>query len=87
MLPEEVKPGQKFEWQVLEEPTSSGVASVQRVRTDRQEGMGPETEIYVALWIEALGLSGSLSGESFFVTLGVDGNCYLDGRRLSIRLL
>ena len=87
MLKEAAQAGQHFRWTSASEHTSSGTAVLRRVLSDREEGMSPEIEGYVALWFEADGLSGMREHRSFTVVLGTDGNSYIEGQQVAVEIL
>ena len=70
-------------------------ATVSRILTDRDEGMGPEVEEYVAVWfeIEMTGIEGehatqiSLRADAWALamTLGTDLKYSLNGRHVTVR--
>ena len=85
MLENPIKVGQHFSWNCKANGTA-GEAVVASVRNDRQEGLSTEVEEYVALWIEANGLTGSRAQQSFEILLGTDGQSYLDGTAITVEI-
>ena len=85
MLESSIKIGQQFRWK-CEANGTAGEAVVGGVRSDREEGLSPEAEEYVALWIDANGLTGSRAQQSFEILLGTDGQSYLDGTAVTIEV-
>ena len=85
MLENPIKVGQHFSWN-CEANGTAGEAVVFGVRNDRQEGLSPEVEQYIALWIEAHGRTGSRAQQSFEILLGTDGQSYLDGTAVTIEV-
>jgi hypothetical protein len=85
MLENPIKVGQHFSWN-CEADGTAGEAVVAAARNDRQEGLSPEAEEYVALWIDANGLTGSRAQQSFEILLGTDGQSYLDGAAVTIEV-
>ena len=53
-----------------------------RVLSNREEGLGPEADYYIADWIEARTLSEEPKALVF--VLANDGKAYLDGQRVEI---
>lgn len=80
-----IKTGQRFTWSAVDGNTS-GEAVVKDVKSDRDEGLSPETEAYVSLWIDATGLSGARRDQAFQILLGADGKSYLDGKKISVEV-
>jgi hypothetical protein len=60
-------------------------ATVCRVLTDQQEGMGPEVEDYVARWLEiSMGDCVDVQGRRTLI-FGTDSQYSIDGRKVAIR--
>ena len=78
----EIKIGQQFEFAKHENTGSRQKAVVTRVLSNREEGLGPEVDYYIADWIEARTLSEPPTALVF--TLANDGNVYLDGEWVDI---
>jgi len=57
-------------------------AVVTQVLSNREEGLGPEADYYIADWIEARTLSEKPTALVF--VLANDGNVYLNGERVDI---
>ena len=57
------------------------------VLSNREEGLGPEAEYYLAYWVEAHELLETEVPTTLVFQRGTDGNVYLDGRLVSITLL
>jgi hypothetical protein len=84
----EIKVGQRFKFKILsDEPSQERQAVVTRVLSDREEGLGPEVEFYLAYWVEAHELSEAEVPTTLVFQRGIDWNVYLDGRQVSITLL
>lgn len=80
--------GQRFTFTILSaNPTQERQAVVTRVLSNREEGMGPEVDYYLAYWVEANELSETEVLTTLVFERGVDGNVYLDGRVVAITLL
>src|SRR4029077_5998951 len=77
----EIKIGQRFEF-VIREKGFRQKAVVTRVLSNREEGIGPEADYYIADWIEAQTLSEQPKALVF--VLANDENVYLDGERVDI---
>jgi hypothetical protein len=78
----EIKIGQQFEFEMHAEKGSRQKAVVTRVLSNREEGLGPEVDFYIADWIEARTLSEQPRALLFL--LANDGIAYLDGERVDI---
>jgi hypothetical protein len=84
----EIKVGQRFKFIPLSDnPSPERQAVVKRVRSNREEGLGPEVDFYLAYWVEAYELPETESPTTLVFERGTDGNVYLDGRRVTITLL
>jgi hypothetical protein len=50
----EIKVGQRFKFNILSDNRApERLAVVTRALSDREEGLGPEVELYFAYWVEA----------------------------------
>ncbi|MGA7753462.1 MAG: hypothetical protein WCB05_11540 [Candidatus Sulfotelmatobacter sp.] len=78
----EIKIGQQFEFAMHADKGSRQKAVVTRVLSNRQEGLGPEVDYYMADWIEARTLSEQPKALVF--ALANDGTVYLNGERVDI---
>ncbi len=76
----EIKIGQQFEFAIHKELRQKAV--VTRVLSNREEGLGPEVDYYMADWIEARTLSERPKALVF--VLANDGSVYLNGERVDI---
>ena len=84
----EIKVGQRFKFNLLSDnPSPERQAVVNRVRSNKEEGLGPEVDIYLAYWVEAYELPESQSPTTLEIERAIDGNVYLDGRLVTITLL
>ena len=84
----EIKVGQRFKFNSLaDNPSPERQAVVRRVRSNREEGLGPEVDFYLAYWVEAYELPETQSPTTLVFERGTDGNVYLDGRPVTITLL
>jgi hypothetical protein len=84
----EIKVGQRFKFNLLSEnPSQERHAVVTRVVSNREEGLGPEVDFYLAYWVEACELPESEAPTMLVFERGTDGNVYLDGRVVTITLL
>jgi hypothetical protein len=77
--------GDQIELVYEDSPQTVMRATVNRILTDEDEGMGPEIEDYVACWfeIELVGIEGE--GAKQIVTLGTDFKYSLNGRHVTVR--
>jgi hypothetical protein len=87
------KPGDRFSFSFLdEEGDLSHGAVVERILSNREEGLSPEIDEYVADWLEALPLDPApdlASGpaapvKSFTVMLGTNNKTYIQGRLVTL---
>lgn len=84
----EIKIGQRFKFNVLSDNASQErQAVVTRVLSNREEGLAPEVDYYLAYWVEAYELPETKAPTTLVFERGIDGNVYLDGRMVSITLL
>ena len=84
----EIKVGQRFKFVILSDNLSQErQAVVTRVLSNREEGLGPEVDFYLAYWVEAYELPETEAPATLVFERGTDGNVYLDGRLVSITLL
>ena len=84
----EIKIGQRFKFNVSSDnPSQERQAVVTRVLSNREEGLGPEVDYYLAYWVEACELPETEVLTTLVFERGVDGNVYLDGRVVTITVL
>lgn len=83
----EIKTGQRFKFVMSDDPSLERLAVVDRVLSDREEGLGPEADFYLAYWVEAHELPETEAPTALVFQRGTDGNVYLDGRVVSITVL
>ena len=84
----EIKPGQHFKFAISSDSsTPERQAVVTRVLSNREEGLGPEMDFYLAYSVEAHELPETEIPTTLVFEGGTDGNVYLDGRLVSITLL
>jgi len=84
----EIEVGQRFKFNILSDnPAPERQAVVTHVLSNREEGLGPEAEYYLAYWVEAHELLETEVPTTLVFQRGTDGNVYLDGRLVSITLL
>ena len=76
----EIKIGQQFEFAMHPDKGFRQKAVVTRVLSNREEGIGPEADYYIADWIEARTLAEQPKALVF--VLANDGKVYLDGERV-----
>ena len=83
-----IKIGQRFKFNISSDnPTQERQAVVSRVLSNREEGLGPEVDFYLAYWVEAYELPETEAPTTLVFERGIDGNVYLDGRVVTITLL
>ncbi len=78
----EIKIGQHFEFVIHSDQGCRQKAVVTQVLSNREEGIGPEADYYIAAWIEARTLSEQ--PKALLFVLANDENVYLDGERVDI---
>jgi hypothetical protein len=84
----EIKVGQRFKFNLSSDnPSPERQAVVTRVLSNREEGLGPEIDFYLAYWVEAHELPEAEAPTTLVFERGIDGNVYLDGRVVSVTLL
>ena len=84
----EIKVGQRFKFNIFSDsPSQERQAVVTRVLSNREEGLGPEVDFYLAYWVEAYELPETENPTTLVFERGVDGNVYCDGRQVTITLL
>ena len=84
----EIKVGQRFKFNLSSDnPSPERQAVVTRVLSNREEGLGPEIDFYLAYWVEAHELPETQAPTTLVFERGIDGNVYLDGRVVTITLL
>ena len=84
----EIAVGQRFKFTLLsDEPSPERHAVVTRVLSNKEEGLGPEVDFYLAYWVEAYELPKTEAPTTLVFERGIDGNVYLDGRRVTITVL
>jgi hypothetical protein len=80
-----LKSGDRIELLYEDAPARTIRATVGRLLTDRDEGMGIEVEDYIACWIEITVDEPSDMGAEQVVLLGTDFQYRLNGRPVTIR--
>ena len=84
----EIKVGQRFKFNFSSDnPSPERQAVVTRVLSNREEGLGPEIDFYLAYWVEAHELPETEAPTTLVFQRGLDYNVYLDGRQVSITVL
>jgi hypothetical protein len=84
----DIKVGQRFKFNLSSDILSpERRAVVTRVLSNREEGLGPEVDYYLAYWVEAYELPETEVLTTLVFERGIDGNVYLDGRVVTITLL
>jgi hypothetical protein len=80
--------GQRFKFNTLSDnPSQERQAVVTRVLSNREEGLGPEVDFYLAYWVEAHELPETEAPITLEFERGIDGNVYFNGRQVIITLL
>ena len=77
--------GDRIELLYEDAPATTIRATVGRLLTDRDEGMGLEVEVYAACWIEITVDEPSGMDARQVVLLGTDFQYRLNGRRVTLR--
>jgi hypothetical protein len=83
------KPGDRFSFSFLDEKGGrSHGAVVESILSNREEGLSPEIDEYVADWLEALPLDAPPESDapvkSFTVMLGTNNKTYIQGRLVTL---
>lgn len=81
----DLQSGDRIELLYEDAPATSIQATVGRLLTDREEGMGVEIEDYTACWIEIILEEPSGMDAEQVVLLGADFQYRLNGRRVTLR--
>jgi hypothetical protein len=81
----ELQSGDRIEVFYEDEPATAIRATVGRLLSDREEGMGSEVEDYCACWIEITVDEPSDEDAKLVVLLGTDFQYRLNGRRITLR--
>jgi hypothetical protein len=81
----ELQSGDRIEVFYEDEPATAIRATVGRLLSDREEGMGVEVEDYCACWIEITVEEPSDIDAKLVVLLGTDFQYRLNGRRITLR--
>jgi hypothetical protein len=81
----DLEPGDRIELFYEDVPATTIRATVGRLLTDRDEGMGIEVEDYIARWIEITVDEPSSMDAGQVVLLGTDCQYRLNGRRVTLR--
>ena len=80
-----LKSGDRIEMCYEDSPTTTIRATVGRLLTDREEGMGIEVEEYIAYWVEITVDEPSDRDAKQVVVCGTDFQYRHDGRRVILR--
>jgi hypothetical protein len=81
----ELQSGDRIEVFYEDEPANAIRATVGRLLSDREEGMGVEVEDYCACWIEITVDESNDMDAKLVVLLGTDFQYRLNGRRINLR--
>jgi hypothetical protein len=77
--------GDEIELFYEDAPATTIRATVSRLLTDRDEGMGIEVEDYVACWMEITVVEPGNVDPKQVLFLGTDFQCWLNGRVVTLR--
>lgn len=77
--------GDEIELFYKDAPATTIRATVSRLLTDREEGMGSEVEDYIACWMEIILVEPSDMDSKQVLFLGTDFQCRLNGRLVTLR--
>ena len=83
-LKSDIKVGSRFQFSIRGEEGIGQKAIVTRFLSNREEGLGPEADFYIADWMEAKTLSEPPRALCFHQ--GADGNIYLDEKQVDLVL-
>jgi hypothetical protein len=83
-LKSEIKVGSQFEFSIQGEKGIRQKAVVTKFLSNREEGLGPEADFYIADWMEARTLSEPPKALCFHQA--ADGNIYLDEKQVDMVL-
>jgi hypothetical protein len=81
----DLQPGDRIELSYKDASATKIRATVGRLLTDRDEGMGSEVEDYAACWIEITVDEPSDMAANQLVLLGTDFQYRLNGRQVTVR--
>ena len=81
----DLQSGDQIELSYKDAPATTIRATVGRLLTDRDEGMGIEVEDYIACWMEITVVEPSDLDSKQVVFLGTDFQCRLNGRPVTLR--
>jgi hypothetical protein len=77
--------GDEIELFYEDAPATTIRATISRLLTDRDEGMGIEVEDYIACWMEITVVEPSDMDPKQVLFLGTDFQCRLNGRLITLR--
>ena len=80
-----LKSGDRIELFYEDAPATIICATVDRLLSDRDQGMGIEVEGYIACWMEITLDEPSDIDSKQLVSLGTDFQCRLNGRPVTVR--
>jgi hypothetical protein len=80
----DLEAGDEIELHYDDSPETVIRATVDRISTDRKEGMGPEIEDYIACWIDITLKDGNGDDARQVVTFGADFKYWLNARQITI---
>ena len=82
----DLQSGDRIELFYEDDPSTTIRATVSRLLSDREEGMGIEIEDYTACWIEIAVEESNERNGNLVVLLGTDFQYRLNGRQVTVRL-
>lgn len=80
-----IQAGDRIELSYEDAPATTVRASVGRLLTDRDEGLGPEAEDFFLCWVEITVHEPSDMEEKQVVLVDTAFQCWLNGRRVNLR--
>src|SRR5262252_2991201 len=83
----DIKVGQRFRFYVVSDTASKEREGViTRVLSNREEGLSPEANNFVARWVKARETPETSPSKTLVFTRGTDGSIYLEGRLVSLTM-
>ena len=80
----DLQPGDQIDIVFADAPEQSTRATVSRLLSDEQEGLSPEAEDYVFLWLEISLDTQDPLAQTQIIMFGADWKYYMDGREVRI---
>jgi len=82
-----IKVGQRFRFCVVSDTASKEREEViTRVLSNREEGLSPDADNFVARWVEAREIPETSPSKTLVFSRGTDGSIYLEGRLVSLTM-